>query len=216
MSLFPRIINVTGQKATGNVNFHYTNVTAIPKSFPIGTKWQTFLADSTSNIQVSSNVQIHPAGITIAANAYTNKQNTIVTAGASYLWAGAVALRSNAVTTSGNYFYNIANVFIVHVEPSSTANTQPPLDSLSKVITIAPAGSDAGGNTYGGYREWFTADADVFRPNAGGTIINSDNVSRTTANGLVYVWKLGTSNTNLPWQFNNSSNTTDIEIIFCY
>lgn len=216
MSNFPRLINVTGQKTRGNANGTYQNSTTVPKAPTQLRKWSVFVVNTSlspaPNIQISGNTQLFPHGITIAANVYTNRGNQITAGGATYANAAGVGMCSVNEVLGNTANANIASSFIVHLEPSTTANTQPPFTSLTKVITIAPAGSDAGGNTYGGYKEWFVADATTQRPIQE---LYTPNVSMSTANGLVYRWTL-TGNTNLPWQFNTTTNTTGVEIIFCY
>lgn len=217
MSLFPRIINVTGSgTGVSNVNHSYS-FADFGKGVTFRRKF-SYITCNTSNRLISvGNVELSPAATASTKTAinigtllqragtdaeFTPFETTANTAGGVYMYS------QQAGTGAAESIVNSVIAFVVSMR--NTDNTRPSNTTLSRVLTIAPAGS-SGSNVWGGYREWNTRDATI-------------NVW-TSSNTITYVWDI-TSNSPLPWQFRpellpnvNSgeiSNTGAAEVIFCY
>lgn len=184
-----------GARAVGNSRFVTTN---IPKTTVVE-QVQFFTANVSG--ATSANVQCAPSEFVggLRANTLANVTPILLVGRPRFHTYQYTRLLSGAINSTG---------FVVTLYAGNTACTNagatvyPPNTSLQRVITIADAGSDAGGNTWGGYREWDVADALV-------TLNNG--TSSGFANTVTYAWSFPggtTSNTERPWQFTTSA--TDI------
>lgn len=184
-----------GARAVGNSK---AITTAIPKT---SISYTALYFTANVSGATSANVQCSPSGFVggLKANTLANTPAILVTGLPVFHTYHYTQFLSGAIQSTA---------FVVKLYAGNTAcanagaTVYPPNTTLQRVITIADAGSDAGGNTWGGYREWDVADA---------TISLSNGTAAGYANSVVYTWSLPggtTSNTGRPWQFTTSA--TDI------
>lgn len=210
------LVNVTGQ-GTGVCNTQSLYEEFVPKNDGTCQAWSAVTANSTNRIRSGANVQIYPAGITVAANLNSNDvlnaSRVFSPLAATQNGGGGIFVRGNLVEILGGGIVdpvslNRADAFVVTLSPSSTANTQPPVDSLTKVITYSTPGS-SGSNTWGGYLEWDVRQASAVN---------------VAGNAVTYIWTIS-GNTGVPWRFPGAPNgrstatantTGGVEVIFCY
>jgi hypothetical protein len=192
-----------GARAVGNAIPIFLS---IPKT---GTSsWYQYFTANVSGA-VSSNIQCSPSQMAggIKANTLANTPPLTLTGVGPMLH-----IYTNFTSTSGVG----GNTFHVKLYAGNTvagnsgATIFPPNTSLQRVITIADAGSDAGGNTWGGYMEWDVADAGISLQSG---------TSSGFANAVTYAWDLPggkTSNTTRPWAYTTSANVGNITILYQY
>ena len=190
-----------GARAVGNSK---SIITFIPKT-TISYTAMFFTANVSG--ATSANVQCSPSGFVggLKANTLANTPAIIFTGLPVFHTFHYSQFSSGGI---------ISTAFVVRLYAGNTAcsnagaTVYPPNTSLQRVITIADEGSDAGGNTWGGYREWDVADA----------LVSNDNRTSTGfANTTTYTWGFGgtTSNTGRPWQFTTSAtDVANVTIIY--
>ena len=193
-------------RAVGNVKQMTIN---IPKTTII---YRSSYFTANTSGATSGNVQCSPSGFVdgLKANTLANATPIVLT---------GLPVFHTYQYTQYNSSTELATGFRVQLYAGNTvcvnsgATVHPPNTSLQRVIVIAPQGSDAGGNTWGGYTEWDVADATVTKQNG---------TSVSFANTIIYAWQFpggSTSNTGRPWRFDpvlNSADIGDITIIYQY
>lgn len=190
-----------GMRATGNAKIL---VQTVPKT-SISYVHSYFTANTSG--ATSGNVQCWPTNFgstTLAANTLANTPPVSLIAGQLTYHNYMSDQLSSGVVIGRNF---VVNLYAGNTAVSNTGATVfPPNNAVQRVITIAPEGNDAGGNTWGGYREWDVADATV-------TFNNNQGISG--ANTVRYQWALS-SNSNRPWQFTGSAGADVGSVVFIY
>jgi hypothetical protein len=186
-----------GARAVGNSK---QQTTAIPKT---AVSYTTSYFTANTSGATSANVQCSPSNFfgSLKANTLANTPAILLT---------GLPIFHTHQYTQFNSGTAIATGFRVQLYAGNTvcansgATVYPPNTSLQRVIVIADQGSDAGGNTWGGYTEWDVGDATVTKQNLTGSGF---------ANTVIYAWNFpggSTSNTGRPWRFDPTAGSADI------